>query len=89
MRSHRTAEFRKAYGGLRPFVPVHARRAFRIWVRDPCHPGLQFKQVHQSRPIYAVRIGIHWRAPGVRRGDLVTWFWIGSHEGYDKLIASL
>ena len=89
MRSRRTPKFRKAYDGLPPFVQAHARRAFRTWVRDPFHPSLQFKQVHPWKPIYAVRVGIHWRALGVRRGDLVTWFWIGSHDGYDKLIASL
>ena len=41
------------------------------------------------QPIYAVRIGIHWRAVGVRTGDTVVWYWIGSHSDYDTLLASL
>jgi hypothetical protein len=42
---------------------------------------------------YSVRIGVHWRAPGYRETVLgeavVTWFWIGSHADYDKLVVGL
>ena len=57
-----------------------------VWQKDPYHPSLDFKQVHPKRPIYSVRIGIHWRAIGVKDDDTITWFWIGSHSDYDKLI---
>jgi len=89
MKSQRTPRFRRAYKRLHPAVQAHARKAFRMWVEAPFHPALQFKQVHPTQPIYSVRVGIHWRALGVRRGDSVTWFWIGSHEDYNKLVASL
>jgi hypothetical protein len=33
-----------------------------------------------------VRVGLNYRAVGVRDGQDVIWFWIGSHAEYDKLI---
>ncbi len=39
-----------------------------------------------TEPIYSVRISRGYRALGLRDGDLVTWFWIGSHADYDKLL---
>jgi hypothetical protein len=58
-------------------------------MRDPSHPSLQFKRVHAKEPIYSVRIGLGWRAVGVRSDDTVVWFWIGSHAEYDKLLSGL
>lgn len=40
-------------------------------------------------PIYSVRIALGWRAVGVKEGEHMIWFWIGSHAEYDKLIALL
>jgi hypothetical protein len=31
-----------------------------------------------------VRIGDHYRALGLREGDIVSWFWIGTHEQYNR-----
>jgi hypothetical protein len=36
-----------------------------------------------------VRIGLGVRALGVRDGDDLIWFWIGTHAHYDRLIARL
>ena len=49
----------------------------------------RFKLVHTSRPIYSVRIGLAYRALGVRDGDEIIWFWIGSHTDYDRLLREL
>jgi hypothetical protein len=57
-------------------------------MRDPWHPSLHFKQIHQTEPVYSVRISLGWRAVGVRSGDIVIWFWVGSHADYDRLIAN-
>ncbi len=40
-------------------------------------------------PIYSVRIGLDYRALGVREGDDIVWFWIGSHADYDRLVSQL
>ncbi|WP_442318809.1 ParE family toxin-like protein [Candidatus Binatus sp.] len=64
-----------------------ANQAYRQFVQDPLHPSLHFKQIHPTRPIWSVRIGIHYRAVGIKpHGSEIVWFWIGSHADYDKLI---
>jgi hypothetical protein len=69
-------------------IPVQraAREAYRLWRTNPRHPSLQFKQIH-ARPIYSVRIGLHWRAVGTREGETMIWYWIGSHAEYDRIIS--
>ena len=57
--------------------------------RNPNHPGLQFKQVHSTRPIYSARISLDYRALGILEGDEMIWFWIGSHADYDRLLAGI
>jgi hypothetical protein len=56
---------------------------------DSSHPSLRFKLVHPTRPIYSVRIGLGYRALGVRDADTIVWFWIGSHDDYDRLLANV
>jgi hypothetical protein len=89
VRSHTTARFRRAFGALPPHVQRQARAAYRLFRDNPRHPGLHFKQIHASRPIFSVRAGLGYRALAVRDGDDLIWFWIGSHAEYDTLIASL
>jgi hypothetical protein len=50
---------------------------------------VQFKRVHPHQPIFSVRIGIGWRAVGLREGDTIIWFWIGAHGEYDGLLRRL
>ena len=87
MISHTTASFRKAFSELPESLQRQAREAYRLFQGNPQHPSLWFKQVHASRPIYSVRIGLRCRALGVRDGDVMVWFWIGSHDEYERLIA--
>jgi hypothetical protein len=85
--SRTTESFRKALAGLPATVQEQARAAYRQFVRDPFHPGLRFKSVHPSEPIYSARIGRGYRALGIMDGGTVVWYWIGSHAEYDRLIA--
>jgi hypothetical protein len=87
--SHTTKQFRKRLRELPLEVQQQARQAYLTWLRNPWHPGLRFKQIHQLDPIYSARVALGWRAVGVRSGDTVIWFWIGSHAEYDRLIANL
>lgn len=90
MKSRTTARFRQALAALPPDVQQLARRTFRVWQKNPSQPSLSFKPVHGTgQPIYSVRIGIHWRALAVRRGDEAVWFWIGSHAEYDQFLTHL
>jgi hypothetical protein len=89
LRSHVTAEFRRLFQSLPAEVRRNARDSYLLWRDNPGHPGVQFKRVHAREPIYSVRIGIGWRAVGLRQGDTVIWFWIGSHAEYDALLRRL
>jgi len=89
MTSHTTERFRKAFKQLPQHVQRQARQAYRLFKQNPYHPSLHFKQVHPARPTYSVRIGLDYRAVGIRDGDVIIWFWIGSHADYGKLIARL
>jgi hypothetical protein len=87
--SRTTERFRTAYWQLPTAVRLRAQQAYRLFTQDPSHPSLRFKQVHATRPIFSVRVGLAYRALGVRDGDDMIWFWIGSHNDYDKLLSQL
>jgi hypothetical protein len=70
-------------------IQHRAREAYRFFRENPNHPGLQFKQVHPTRPIYSVRVGLGHRVLGVRQDEAIIWFWIGSHAEYDQLLKNL
>jgi hypothetical protein len=86
MNSHITEKFRKAFAELPADVQKQARQAYRLFIENAHHPSLRFKSIHPARPIYSVRIGIDYRAIGIRDGNDIVWYWIGSHAEYDKLI---
>ena len=89
MNSRTTERFRTAYWQLPASIRLRAQQAYRLFAQDPSHPSLRFKQVHAARPIFSVRVGLAYRALGVRDGDDMVWFWIGSHGDYDQLLSQL
>lgn len=71
-------------------VQERARSAYELFERDPQHPSVNFKRVRGTRlPVYSARIDMNHRAVGVLEGNLVTWFWIGTHSEYDALLKAL
>ena len=84
--SRTTQSFRTAIAALPSEIQGQARRVYRLFRSDPAHPSLRFKKVEQSDNVYSVRIGLGYRALGVLEGSVITWFWIGSHADYDRLI---
>lgn len=89
MRSRGTKQFRKLLEQLPGAIQEQADRAYKLWRTDPYHPSLQFKRVSQRQPIYAVRVGIGYRAVGLLEKIQIHWFWIGSHAEYDQLLKRL
>ncbi len=87
MISRTNERFRKTYAGLPRHIQQQAKEAYKRFDRNPRHASLQFKRVHSSKPIYSVRVSLGYRALGVINGDVIIWFWIGSHADYDRLIA--
>jgi hypothetical protein len=86
MNSEVTADFIACFRRLPARIKKLAKKNYRLWERDPAHPGIDFKRVGKKSPIYSVRVGIGWRALGLLEGDTVTWFWIGSHAEYDRIL---
>jgi hypothetical protein len=86
LKSRPTEEFFSLFGKLPSNVRESARKSYRLWRDNPSHPSLHFKRIHGEEPLYSVRIGRGWRALGLLEDDTVTWFWIGSHAEYDRLI---
>lgn len=86
MNSYLTESFLKHWGRLPDSVKKTARKNYRLWKQDPNHPSLEFKRVHNMRPLYSVRIGANWRVLGMRRDDDIYWIWIGSHAEYDRIL---
>lgn len=89
MISHTTKEFWKLFDALPDPIRRQARQAFRRFQDDTNHTSLRFKQVHETKPIFSARVNRDYRVLGVRNGDVMVWFWIGSHAEYDKLLDRL
>ena len=84
------ASFRRSFDRLPRDVQRRAKSAYRKFTIDPNHPGLQFKRLNATLPLWSLRVTDSYRAVGVRKGDdEIIWFFIGSHGEYDKLLATL
>jgi len=87
VKSRINASFRKTLRKLPDHLRRHAKAAYKLFAENPYHPGLHFKKVDPDESIYSVRVGLDYRALGVLENDEITWFWIGPHSDYDKLIS--
>lgn len=79
-----TPDFWAAYNALPPEVQELADKNYQLLLGNPSHPSLQLKQAGEY---WSVRVGMHYRAIAVREDNLFSWFWIGTHAEYDKLLA--
>jgi hypothetical protein len=86
MRSSTTPSFWRAYADLPAEIRERARRAYRLWRVDPRHPSLRFKKIGD---LWVVRVDPDHRALGLMIGDTIQWFWIGSHDDYERLLDEL
>ena len=89
MISHTTEQFRKLLAELPKKIQKQAKDAYTHFKNDPYHPGVHFKRVHSTRPIYSARISIDYRAVGIQKDNEIVWFWVGSHSDYEKLLNKL
>ena len=89
MISHTTEKFRKLFAKLPKEIRLKARESYSQFHEDPYYPSLNFKKVHSTKPVYAVRISKEYRALGMPGDGKILWFWIGSHSDYDKILKHL
>jgi hypothetical protein len=87
--SRTTEKFRALFVLLPETIKAQAKEAYQQFKKDSYHPSLQFKRVHSNKPIYSVRVNMDYRAVGVIKDNKIVWFWIGSHNVYDKLLRKL
>jgi hypothetical protein len=80
-----TPEFWHHYRRLPKAVRELADRSFQLLQSDPRHPSLRFKKVGA---FWSARVGLHYRTLAKERPEGLLWFWIGSHDRYEELIAS-
>lgn len=68
-------------------LPLNIRntvyRKFELFFQNSRHNSLQFKKVGKY---WSIRINNSYRA--LARGDIenLTWFWVGKHDAYERLI---
>ena len=89
MISRTTERFWECYRELPEQTRKEARKAYAAFKKNPYHPGLHFKRIHSTRPIFSLRITKDYRAIGIQEDDRIIWVWIGSHGDYDKLVKQL
>ena len=85
MNNRRSKGFQKDFARLPRKVQYQAIEAYSLFKKNPYHPSLHFKCIVPEENIYSVRIGLHYRAVGVRTGDTILWIFVGSHEDYNNL----
>jgi len=64
-------------------VRVQADRDFDLLKTDARHPSLHLKRIGR---FWSVRVGLHYRALAIEDASDLVWFWIGSHDDYDRLL---
>lgn len=89
MNSATTPEFWDCYNALRANMQRRADKAYVLWRDNPSHPSLVFKRVSRAEPIYSARISQSCRALALVEDNVATWFWIGQHDEYDRLLEQL
>jgi hypothetical protein len=86
VKNRRSKEFLKQFAHLPPAIKIQAKESYCRFKADPYHSSLHFKCIDPQDNIYSVRVGLHYRAAGIRQGNTIIWFFIGSHEDYNHLI---
>ncbi|MBI4877844.1 MAG: hypothetical protein HY822_24700 [Acidobacteria bacterium] len=83
MRSFALPSFWDCYRALPPQVRDLAGKQFRLFRENPAHPSLGFARKGE---VWTAEIGRNYRALARRHGEDVHWFWIGTHEAYNRLL---
>ncbi len=80
---HTNPDFWYCYRHLPEDIQKRADKAYALLRQNPRHPSLHFKKVGD---LWSVRVTLEYRALAVETHDGYVWFWIGTHEDYDKIL---
>ncbi len=84
MNSFADPAFWKCYRRLPADAQKVARRAYCVFGDNPAHPGLRFERLASDSRLWSVRVTRDYRAVGVREKNSIVWFWVGTHEEFDR-----
>lgn len=84
MKNRFESAFFDALDKLPPQIKNAVHRKFELFFQNSRHNSLQFKKVGRY---WSIRINKNYRA--LARGDIgnLTWFWVGKHDAYERLIS--
>ena len=77
----------KSFDDLPEDLRKLAEKNFQLWKENTLNPGLRFKQIHKTLPIFSFRVGMKHRTVGTETSDgKIVWFWVGSFETFTHSI---
>ena len=76
-------EFWDCYNKLSENIQRRADKQFALFVENPRHPSVQLKPVGE---FWSARVTDAFRALAVREENIFTWFWIGPHDEYERIL---
>ena len=81
MKSFKTVQFTKLLANLPNEIQKIARKNYQLLKADNKYPGLNFQTNYcNDYYFYTVRLGLYHKALGVKKGQIIIWFWKGSQE---------
>ncbi len=80
MRLQYTARFQRAYCDLTEDDTERVKKALRLLVANPRHPGLRVKKVQGTDNIWEARAGLSIRLTFEKHGDLIVLRTVGVHD---------
>jgi hypothetical protein len=84
VKSSALPEFWDCLASLPPQVQKIARKNFKLWQKNPSLKSLAFKKIKND--LWSVRAGSGFRALATFESDGYAWFWIGTHDEYERII---
>lgn len=84
-------KFKKYMAKLPERIQIAALETFRLWLEDNSYNSLQFKNIKGlgRGDIYSIRVTKNYRMLGELEDDLISWFWVGPHDEYMRLLKRL
>jgi len=82
--SRGTTDFWRLYHALPPEKRQAAQKSFQKFSDNPAHPSLQLERLRSDERAWSVRVSRKNRAVARRYDDDWVWFWIGTHEEFDR-----
>ena len=86
MRHFASPAFWKCYHSLPHETQESADKAFALLKKNPRHPSLRFER--KGKGGWSARVSRGYRALAKERADGLVWFWIGSHDEYERIISA-